>query len=361
MNLDFLCTQKMDPLFIVGTGRCGSTLLSKMVKHHPTCLSISEFFPVIADLGFQIAPIFQDNLISGDKLWHLITATYPRERILLRHNLVMDEMLYPMTETSRFNRHTGVPAIMRTMLPHLTEHPESLFDDLQTWCLQRPDAPPTQHFQALFQYLAERFGKTAWVERSGGTLRVVQQLGEHFPNTKFLHVVRDGRNCALSMSKHVAFRMIAICFQLINHLGSDPFTSDDRTMGTNLPAELTHLLPENFTAESFWNYPLPPSLFGHYWSGEIKIGINALQQLPEERVMTLYYEDFLRDPEPQIRQLAYFLDSTIVLTDSTEHWIQQSVKLVGRARSKWEDLPVQEKEALHQACLPGFEVLQAYA
>ena len=30
--------------FIVGSGRCGSTLLSRMLSHHPKLLSLFEFF-----------------------------------------------------------------------------------------------------------------------------------------------------------------------------------------------------------------------------------------------------------------------------------------------------------------------------
>ena len=30
--------------FIVGSGRCGSTLLSRMLSHHPQLLSLFEFF-----------------------------------------------------------------------------------------------------------------------------------------------------------------------------------------------------------------------------------------------------------------------------------------------------------------------------
>ena len=31
------------PTFVVGTGRCGSTMLSNMLREHPKVLSLSEF------------------------------------------------------------------------------------------------------------------------------------------------------------------------------------------------------------------------------------------------------------------------------------------------------------------------------
>ena len=342
------------PLFIVGTGRCGSTMLSKMVRQHPTCLSISEFFVTVSDLGFLLEPIFSPVSIDGEQFWHLIATSHPRVDLLLRHNLISNEVLYPMAVTSRYNQKTGLPAILQIMLPHLTDKPDSLFDELQSWVLQRPFASATEHFQAMCQHLADQFDKTNWVERSGGTVRVVQQLAQSFPEARFLHLVRDGRNCAISMSRHILFRMALICFQQIQ------FQTDDRTGISNLPEKLYRLLPENFTTEAFWDYNMSPVLFGHYWSEEIKLGVNALDQLPQERVKTLYFEDFYNNPVPQVKALAEFLDDQVLLTSEVENWMQQSAAMVGKSRSQWEDLLPQEREELHQACLPGFELLQAY-
>lgn len=280
--------------------------------------------------------------------------------MLLRHGQMWDEILYRMDETSRYNQKTGLPAILLTTLPHLTDKPEALFDELHTWSLKRPPAPPIEHCQAMFQYLAHRFGKTHWVERSGGSVRAVQQLAESFPEARFLHLVRDGRNSAISMSRHKIFPMVLIGFQQMQLLGIDPFESDDRSAIANLTDELRRLLPENFTAEAFLDYKLSPVLFGHYWSGEIKLGVNALRQLPQERVLTLYFEDFINNPVPQVKALAKFLDDDVLTTPEAEKWIQQSAGLVRKPPSQWENLPLQEREELHQACLPGFEVLQAY-
>ena len=58
----------------------------------------------------------------------------------------------------------------------------------------------------LFDWLVARHGGTTWVERSGGSLRVVHRLIEHFPGARFVHLVRDGRATALSMSRHRGFR-----------------------------------------------------------------------------------------------------------------------------------------------------------
>ena len=51
--------------FIVGTGRCGSTLLSRMLAENPTTLSVFEFFryisyaaSAITALGFGLSCVY---------------------------------------------------------------------------------------------------------------------------------------------------------------------------------------------------------------------------------------------------------------------------------------------------------------
>jgi len=350
------------PLFIVGTGRCGSTLLSNMVRQHPTCLSISEFFAAAVDLGFRLEPIFSQTPISGEEFWGLIATHCPRQDFMLNDGWVSPQLLYPIDGSCRYNKNTGLAPILFIMLPHLTEEPDALFDELHAWVFQRPTVSAIEHTQAMFQYLADRFGKTHWVERSGLTIVRVQQLLESFPEARFLHLVRDGRNCAISMNHHPTFRMMYIWNQQIQLLGIDPFEIDNRTDLGNLPDELRCLLPENLTPEAFWNYKISPSVFGHFWSEAIKLGVSVLGQLPQEKVLTLYYEDFLANPVSQVTALAEFVDGTALSTPEVEQWIQQSAAMVGKPRSsQWEDLPLQEREELHQACLPGFEVLQAYS
>jgi hypothetical protein len=49
--------------FIVGTGRCGSTLLSQMLAEHPAVLSLFELFN-----GIDAARRFAPEPISGEEL-----------------------------------------------------------------------------------------------------------------------------------------------------------------------------------------------------------------------------------------------------------------------------------------------------
>jgi putative sulfotransferase len=204
--------------------------------------------------------------------------------------------------------------------------------------------------------LQQRFGKQTWVERSGGTLRIIRRLHKAFPRAKFLHIVRDGRNCAISMSKHYGFRMVLLLYQLMEVLGVDPYTSSDRKWAQDLSDELYALLPENFGKTAFENYEVHTSLCGHYWSGEVIAGLEELRALPSTQVCTLRYEDFLAQPEPTLQAFMEFLGPQYV----NEEWMRRAKAQIGRGRSAWTSLPAREQTLLQEACRPGFEALRAH-
>lgn len=342
------------PLLVVGTGRCGSTLLSQMLRVHPQVASISELFSFVTDLGGWIARAFPDRPIDGAQFWQVVAGRHPRQNLLLRHGLRMPEVLYPPADR-RDLVEAGVPALMLTTLPHLEDPPEPLFEALAAAMTSRPKAPVGDHYRALFGFLVARAAKQTWVERSGGTLRIVHRLLATFPEARVVHVVRDGRNTAISMSRHVGFRMALIGFQLLELLGVDPFEDDDRSEIDDLPDELAALLPENFDARAFWAYDISPSLCGHYWSGEIRDGVRVLAELPAERIMTLRYEDLLARPHDTIRRLGERLGSG----QPDPAWVERAAAMVGRGSSDFRGLPERERVELERACRPGFEALAA--
>lgn len=344
----------MDPIFIIGTGRCGSTLLSDMLSTHPKAVSISEFFSFVTDLGCRVDASFPAGDVTGEAFWKLIASPHPRQNLMIQHQVVMDEVLYPwQSEQARFRAPAGVPAICQITLPHLTDTPDALYDVVEAFVLRLPPAPIGQQCRTLFEWLARRAGKSAWVERSGGGLRITKRLIEHFPGARFVHIVRDGRNTALSMSRHLGFRMVFAAFQMMEMLGVDPFESSDRRWEEDLPDDLAALLPERFTREAFLAFETPSPLCGHYWAGEVMEGIRQLGSLPPERLLTLRYEDFLEAPERAVRRL----DGFLFPGETHAGWIQESAARVGRGRSAWQSLSPRDRQELERACAPGFEAL----
>lgn len=343
-------------VFCVGTGRCGSTLVSSILRLHPHVTSISELFSFVTDLGSQVDEAFPPQDVDGRAVWQLLAGRWPRQNLMLRHDVAMDEVLYPWRDgTHRFNARDGVPAISQVTLPHLTDDPDRLFDELERAVVSFPPAPIAVQYRRVFEWLASRQRARAWVERSGGGLRIVRRLIEQFPDARFVHIVRDGRNTALSMSRHNGFKMVLACYQMLETLGVDPFVSEDREWEADLPDDVAGLLPERFTREAFVDFEAPPPLCAHYWSGEIVEGLRVLGGLPPERLLTLRYEDLLLDHGPSIRKLVDHVLGQEGACD--ESFVRRAASLLAGPRSSWKDLPPDVRAQVDAACRPGFDAL----
>ncbi len=345
----------LTPAFVVGTGRCGSTMISTMLNAHPAILSLSELFSLVTDLWSLIPQAFPEGSIDAAHFWKILSTAYSKQNILRRHGLATDEALYPCDSNSRFNAESGIPALMQITLPHLTHEHERLFDEVQAVIESFPPAAIQQHYERLFAWLCWRFHRQVWVDRSGASLESVGQLHQLFPQAKFVHIVRDGRDCAISMSRHNAFRLGMALSQIIKVLGYDPFEVQERSGVEKLSDELSAFLPENFHADVLRYYHVPPTVTGYYWSEQIVAGLHALSQLPSQQVLTIRYEDFQTDAETVIRNFITFIDPMLV----DETWIKTAASMVRPATSSWRTMQPHEQEALEAACRAGCDALSA--
>lgn len=345
----------VSPVFIVGTGRCGSTMLSNILQKHPAILSLSEFFSFVTDLYTRLPQTFPEGTIQASQFWEILSGHYQRQNLMIRYDIAIDEVLYPYrVPAARFNAETGVPAILQTTLPHLTDDHDAFFDEVHQFVLSLPPALISVHYQTLFAWLQHRFKRQVWVERSGGSLHIITQLLEQFPTAKFVHLVRDGRDCAMSMRRHSAFRMVLIIAYLRTAMGCDPYENNERSGVADLSDELYRFLPEHFDADAFRAYQISPSPFGKLWSEELIMGVPVLSQVPPDRCLTLHFEDFLRAPEESIKELVTFIDPQLV----DDAWIHRTASLVRPVRSSWQMLPAEEQVLLEQTCQPGFQALE---
>jgi Sulfotransferase family len=342
------------PTFVVGTGRCGSTMLSNMLNEHPRVLSLSEFFSLITGGSGGLDP-FSPERMDGREFWSIVSAITPFTTFCLQKQISSSEWLYPFdSPAARFSRQTGVPSILLATFSLLTERLDELFDLARDEVVGWPLRTSGEHYGALFAWLAGHFGKRLWVERSGAALFWIDQLVQMFPDARFIHIVRDGRDAAISMQGHPAFRVLFIKNALAQFLEVDPLESSDRTHIDRVPGELLPFLPEQFDVEAFCAYRTPLALGGTLWSQQIEVGMKVLNKLPPDRLLTLRYEDFFANPKRQLDSFAAFLGKDFL----DEKWSAQCAATVRTPRSTWRDLPEDAASALTEACRPGFELLR---
>jgi hypothetical protein len=327
--------------FIVGTGRCGSTLLSRMIAEHERTLSIFEFFT-----GLDIARRFTTEPIDGPAFAALIARENPIVTMVVRRGYQVPEITYPFdTPGARYRRDDGLPWVLVSALPDMTDAPDTLFEETMAFASALPAQPVAAHYRRLFDWWTRRMGRAQWIERSGSSIDYLGGLHTLFPQARFLHIHRDGHEAALSMREHAPYRLaVSLLFQLppegmsLDELGKlDP----------KGPPRADDLVSKILASEP------PVEYFGRYWSQEIEHGARARAALDDGRYMEIAFEELIADPTRVLRSIGDFFE----LGDGGG-WLDRAAGLVrGVPPARFDKLPADERARLAEACRPGMELL----
>jgi len=314
----------MPVTFVVSTGRSGSTMLSKILQLHPDVLSLSEFF-----LSLQRAPFrweLPKEPLDGAQLWEMMTGADAISDAMILGGLKNDEMLYHY-DSGRFSPATGIPNIMHSTMPVLSDDPDGLYAQLEPVVPTWPTRPASEQFMYLFEFLAGLLGRRVIVERSGTSLALIDQLVEEFPGARFVHMYRDGVDCTLSMLRHPLFRFAGLHALLAEEAG---LTSDAsvQEIADALPDKAPGLILPPFDAEKFMAYDIPPALYARTWAFLVANGIEALTKLPDESWTQLSFESLLADPDAELTRLAGFLG-----VPPSRDWLRAAAKMIDPLRT----------------------------
>ncbi|MFF0445249.1 sulfotransferase [Streptomyces sp. NPDC004609] len=333
--------------FVVGTGRSGSTALSRIVNEHPDVLSLNELLATVGGAGLP------PGRLGGTRFWQLLARPNPLFDTMIRSGLPLPEFLYPLRPGRFSARTTGIPALCLTVLPHLTDAPDALFDDLREEVTRWPVRTAARHYEALFGTLCARFGRSAVVERSGYSTHWIPRLRAAFPRAKFVHLFRDGPDCALSMSRHTGFRLILLLREITARTGvTNPadLTEDDIR---SLPPELSGVLADPIDPALVNDRDLPIGAFGALWSELVVQGVELLGAVPPDRRTTLAYESLLDHPRTELARLAEFIG---VAPDP--RWLDTGSALLDAGRrGASRRLPPERLAVLRDQCAPGARAL----
>lgn len=236
--------------FLLGTGRCGSSLLCEMIARHPDVGFISNIDDRLARLG-----------VRGS--WN--NAVYRRvpQRLTLKGRL-------------RFAPSEGYRILDREVSPILVAPPRDLVaDDAAPWLVDR--------LRDTFLRRARAQGQPMFVHKFTGWPRA-GLLAEVFPNARFVHVVRDGRAVAASMVRMPWWTGVA---------GPDAWSW----------GPLPQLYRDEWEA-SGRSYPM---LAGVQWKTLLDAFDTAADHIPGGRWLEVRYEDLLDDPRCVVGEVSSFL------------------------------------------------------
>ena len=322
--------------FIIGTGRCGSTLLSKMLDCSPEMTSIFEFFNGLpGDRRFSPQPM------TAEELWEVVTAPHPFVTEVLRRGYEVEEVAYPFDQVgARFSRQDTLPWILVATLPRMSEDPDRFFDETRSFVMAQPTQSPTEHYRDLFAWFAARNSATMWNERSGSGIDSAEELAAAFPEGRFLHIHRDGTEAALSMREHAAFRLAVT---LVYDLDPD----------LDLVAALSSDSPAPTSADAFSRALArrpPAEHFGRFWSDQLAAGYRALRWLRPEQYMEISFEDLVGSPGETLGEISKFF----AMDPDLGNWRREAAGLVrGFPPSRVPALSGPERVALEEVCRTG--------
>jgi hypothetical protein len=210
-------------VFLVGCPRSGTTLLRGLVDAHSRLAIISE---------------------TG---W--ILRFYERRRGLTPEGLVTPKLIPKLLRERRFGRLGIEQAELERLL----------------------DGTPAYagFVSAIFDLYGQARGKDLVGDKCPGYVCAIPTLHALWPEAKFVHVIRDGRDVAFSA---VASKKAHKLFRGFATWRSDPWTT-----------------------AALW------------WEHSVQLGREAGRALPHGRYGELYYEELVADPEGESRGLCAFL------------------------------------------------------
>ena len=321
-------------------------MISNVLNRHPEVLSLSEFF------GFLELKWSAWQRRSGKQMWSFYAGHGRRTRLMAREQY--PELLYPFDEpASRYTRR-NVPPLLCATLPHITARHEALFAELEAIVKAQPRQTPARHFNHLFEWLCRHFERRVWVERSGSSLMLVPALMREFPEARFIHIIRDGRETAVSMSRHYLFRTILANVMLLRSVGVDALRmmSNQRRwewLGPRLEA-----LANNLIRPAWLPYDKAELAdYAAFWQVQIDMTRHFFDNIPGCRLLTVRFEEVLAAPQEQLQRLIRFIDPSL----ENKIWLDQASRIPQPARSNFTELGDEDKAAVTHACRAGLEYL----
>ncbi|MCK4871932.1 MAG: sulfotransferase [Phycisphaerales bacterium] len=134
--------------------------------------------------------------------------------------------------------------------------------------MQKRGESQARFIDELFAAYCDAAGKARWAEKTPENIQHVNFIFKHFPNARFIHAIRDGRDTICSLRTHPRHKVVD---------------------GKIVPIET--------------NNPIDQCI--DTWIAQVSLGL-PLRDDP--RCFELRYEDLVLDSEPVLRRLFDFLD-----------------------------------------------------
>jgi len=304
------------PVFILSSGRTGSTFLARLLRAHPRLLCVSDLFEPVGEV-----PYFdRATCVSGERFFEYLSAHSHPLRIAYWRRQPTDELLYLPEKDDM------VSLLLTYTLPFLSADPMALYHRVAAAVRRFPPRSPADQLTAFFDFLRDSQGKQLWVERTGGSLPHARRMVATWPDGKFVYNVRDPRETAISMMTGSFFRLY---LALTRNPGLQEW--DGRAMPH--PADMGAML-ESWICEAD----------------------GAWESIPRGNRHLLRYEDLMNRPEEVLLGLVRFLFEREPDKEDRD-WAARQARKVKPAPLRFGELSRSDRGALAAACRNAVELL----
>jgi len=251
---------RKEPVFIGGAGRSGTTLIVDMLGLHP-----------------RLSPIYETDFVLH--LMSLVVETPMRVKTLQKDVIrIMDEWTKPLPHRPHNKRehekfHHGAHHILFDR-PFAMDQTRRFIEEVASG---RPIAGMRALVNKLFSEHCRLEDKPRWINKTPDYVRQLPMLHELFPDLRFIHCIRDGRDIACSVTT--------------------------RPWG-----------PKTIPEAAAW------------WKDKIQSGVQFGKADPDQ-YLEVRYEDVVRDPAAQLRHILAWLGEEDCSAEMLEHYQGGAVSL----------------------------------
>ena len=227
------------PIFIISSGRTGSTFIAETLNKHKKICVISELIEPLKKMEF-----FEKKNISGKTFYEIISKPCMKERIQAWRIKKTKELKFlPKSDKD-------VSLLNAYCLPSLFKNTVSLTIEIKKYFENIKKDKSYKILIKFFEFLKKKTKKKIWIERTGGSSMHIKKILELYPNAKIIHIRRNCFDTILSMQKHLMFKMF------IHKLQNRKLTKQNLKKKANL-IQVANLWKkwENFTLLNLKNHP----------------------------------------------------------------------------------------------------------
>lgn len=326
--------------FILGTGRCGSTILSRMIDLHPKVAVLSELF-----VAMDFIKKYGERVVAGDELASILdcglASTGEMKHIaahLATPEIAFDMASAPITVSPENYRDGVLPDMILLPLANLFEDPVPIFDELINYASEQAPRLLSEQYLILFNWMTQRAGKIIWIERSGGSIAHLPEFIELFPQGKFLHLHRNPLDASLSMQNHHHFRLRAF-----KHYGLK--TKEGIAWSDLDDSDINSSTPMSPKLKSIFDHPVPLEYFLQDWSDSILRGMKEIKSLAPEQYSEITFEQIMAEPQAALQQVVEFFS-----LPSDDQWIEEACGLLKEGQAAHTQANKEQSSLLKEYC-----------